>query len=366
MKYFFQPIKIIILPFKYNYAKMKSLTYTFFLLAFTISFNSFAQETKTVTYLYDSLIPATKKFVVAQPRVPAFKIRTKTHYLPFSHWSQKNTLGFDISEVAFVNWNAGGTSSISGLLKGKFLRNYSSLNSNWSNELIFRYGVNKQDGQSIKKTDDALQINSSFGYRHNPKSNWYHSVKFNFNTQFTNGYAYPNTSKAISKTFAPAYIFLGMGAENINKEKNRTFYVSPFTFKTTLVLDQTLANQGAFGVPKAIYDADKNIIEEGKKSKMELGFLITNKFKKEILKNINLENRISLYSDYINRFGNIDVNCDLQLELIVNQYVKANIGAHIIYDDDIKSKREIAGVQVTEGPKTQVRQAIGVGLEYVF
>jgi hypothetical protein len=38
---------------------------------------------------------------------------------PFSFWN-KNSLGFDISEVAFVNWSAGGTSSISGLFKGKF------------------------------------------------------------------------------------------------------------------------------------------------------------------------------------------------------------------------------------------------------
>jgi len=51
---------------------------------------------------------------------------------------------------------------------------------------------------------------------------------------------------------------------------------------------------------------------------------------------------------------------------VVNQYVKANIGAHVIYDDDIKSKREIEGTQTTEGPKTQLRQAIGVGIEYIF
>ena len=34
--------------------------------------------------------------------------------------------------------------------------------------------------------------------------------------------------------------------------------------------------------------------------------------------------------------------------------------------EDIKSKKEIAGIQVTQGPKAQVRQAIGVGLQYVF
>ncbi|MBP4140830.1 DUF3078 domain-containing protein [Flavobacterium sp. P4023] len=344
---------------------MKLLTYTLLFFICTFSIKCFSQDS-TKVYLFGTLRPATKKLIVAKPSIKYFKIRTKTHYIPLTYWNKKNTLGFDISEVAFFNWNAGGTSSISGLLKGNFIRNYRRSNYNWSNELIFRYGVNKQDGQGLKKTDDAMKLNSTFGYRKDTLSNWFHSAKFNFNTQFTNGYAYPNTDRAISKPFAPAYIFMGIGAENINVEKNRTFYISPFTFKTTLVLDQSLANQGAFGVDKATYDQDKNLISEGKKSKMELGFLITGKYRKEVFKNIILENRVSLYSDYINRFGNVDIDYDLQIELVVNQYVKANIGAHVIYDDDIKSKKEVAGIQITQGPRTQIRQAIGVGLEYVF
>ena len=344
---------------------MKFLTLTLLLFALSISLNSFSQVA-TNTTLSDGFAPVTTLTTAGKSLFVPLKIQTKTHYLPLSYWSKKNTVGFDISEVAFVNWNAGGTSSISGLLKGKFIRDYTQINYKWSNELIFRYGMNKQDGKDLKKTDDALQFNSTFGYRKDSLTNWYHSAKFNFNTQFMNGYAYPNTSKAISKPFAPAYIFMGVGAENINNEKKRIFYISPFTFKTTFVLDQKLADQGAFGVEKATYDLDGNLLTHGEKSKMELGFLITNKSKKEVFKNIILENRLSLYSDYINRFGNIDVNCDIQVELVVNQYVKANIGAHIIYDDDIKSKREVAGIQVTEGPKTRLRQAIGVGLQYVF
>ena len=347
------------------HSQMKLLTYTLFLLVFTFPFNSFSQEA-TNTILSDGLKPITTLTTAGKTLYVPLKIQTKTHYLPLSYWTKKNSLGFDISEVAFINWSAGGTSSISGLFKGNFHRVYNRSNYNWSNELIVRYGLNKQDGIDLRKTEDAIQLNSTFGYRKDTLSNWFHSAKFNFNTQFTNGYAYPNTEKAISKPFAPAYIFMGIGAENINKEKNSMLYISPFTFKTTLVLDQRLANQGAFGVVKATYDLDGNLINAGEQVKMELGFLITNKYKKEIFKNISLENRLSLYSDYINRFGNIDVDCDLQVQLVVNQYVKANIGAHVIYDDDIKSKREIAGIQVTEGPKTQVRQAIGVGIEYIF
>ena len=283
-----------------------------------------------------------------------------------SYWTKKNKLGFDISEIAFVNWSAGGNSAVSGLFKGEFLRMYAKENRKWVNELFVRYGLNKQDGLGVRKTDDAIQFNSTFGYRKDTITNWYHSAKFNFNTQFTNGYAYPNTEKVISRLFAPAYIFLGVGAENANKEKKRIFYISPFTFKTTLVLDQNLANQGAFGVTKAIYDTSGNILVNGKRSKTELGFLFTSFYKREIVKNITLVNKLSLYSDYINNFGNIDVDCDLSLDLVVNQYVKANIGARVVYDDDIKAKEEVNGTQVTVGPKAQLKQLLGVGIVYLF
>lgn len=283
-----------------------------------------------------------------------------------SLWERKNTVGLDISQIAFVNWNAGGVSSISGLLKGDFSRKYKRKNLKWVNELIVRYGVNKQDGIELRKTDDAIKFNSTIGHRKDSLSLWYSTAKFEFSTQFTNGYSYPNTTNAISKPFAPAYIFLGVGSEYNDKKNNLTVYVSPLTMKSTLVLDQRLANQGAFGVTKATYDVDGNLLTEGELYRFELGFLVTSQFKKELYKNVIFENRLSLYSDYINKFGNVDVDWQFKFDLVVNEYIKANIGAHIIYDDDIKAKDEINGVQVTIGPKIQLKQMLGVGLVYNF
>ena len=79
-----------------------------------------------------------------------------------------------------------------------------------------------------------------------------------------------------------------------------------------------------------------------------------------------MENRLSLYSDYLNNFGNIDIDWQLSLNLIVNEYVRANIGMHLIYDDDIKAKKDINGVQTEIGPRIQLKQMIGVGLVYNF
>jgi hypothetical protein len=283
-----------------------------------------------------------------------------------SYWKKENKVGFDISEIAFVNWSAGGNNSISGLLSGQFKRSFAYDNIKWNNELLFKYGVNKQDGTKLQKTDDALQLNSTFGFRRDTVSNWFYSAKFNFNTQFTNGYSYPNRDKAISKLFAPAYIFLGAGTEYVNKEQKLAVYISPLTFKTTFVLDQKLANEGAFGMTKATYDIEGNLISEGHKLKTEMGFLLTGNHKDEIFRNIFMENRLVIYSDYINKFGNIDVDWQLQLNLIVNEYVKANIGTHLIYDDDIKAKKEVDGKQITIGPKLQLKQILGIGLEYNF
>lgn len=283
-----------------------------------------------------------------------------------SYWSKENKVGLDISQITFVNWNAGGNNSISGLIKGQFIRTYTKENIHWKNELIMRYGINKQESQEVRKTDDQFAFNSTFGYKRDTISNWYYAGKFNFNTQFANGYAYPNVDLAISRPFAPAYTFLGIGAEYSRKDLKLNFYLSPLTQKTTMVFDQRLANQGAFGVEKAVYDEFGTLIREGKNIRNETGILFTNQWKREIFENINFENRIALYTDYINNFGNIDIDWQIQLDLTVNQYVKANIGTHLVYDDDIKSKQEEGGVQVVKGPKIQLKQLLGLGVVYQF
>jgi hypothetical protein len=51
---------------------------------------------------------------------------------------------------------------------------------------------------------------------------------------------------------------------------------------------------------------------------------------------------------------------------VVNSHVRASINTNLIYDDDIKSKENIDGTQVTKGPKIQLKQILGVGLSYTF
>jgi len=283
-------------------------------------------------------------------------------------WTKKNAVGVTFNEVAFVNWNAGGNNSISALFFGNFQRNYQKKLLSWKTNASLRFGLNAQKGRNIRKTEDQLLFNSTFGYRQDSTSSFRYSAKFNFNTQFANGYKYPNTEKPISKFMAPAYAFLGIGTEYSAPNEDLIVYLSPVTQKSTFVFDQTLANEGMFGVVPAIYDEEGNIIEEGESVNTEFGVLLTSGFKKEIFTNVNLDNEVSIYSDYLNKFGNVDVDWQLNLNLVVNDFIKANIGSHLRYDDDVKIKKDTNndGKLETLGSRIQFKQLLGVGMVYEF
>ncbi len=283
-------------------------------------------------------------------------------------WSKKNSLGVNLNEVAFVNWNAGGNNSISALFHGNFERKFKKQLLLWKTTASLKYGINAQQGREFRKTDDEISLNSTYGYRKDSTSNFRYSAKFNFKTQLANGYKYPNNEKAISKLMAPGYIFLGVGAEYSAPNEDLTVYLSPVTDKSTFVLDQRLANEGMFGVTPAIRDSIGNIIEKGENVRTEIGILLTSGFSKEIFNNVKMDNQLSFYTDYLNKFGNIDVDWELTLNLVVNDFVKANIGSHLIYDDDVKFKEDTNndGVLETLGPKLQFKQMLGVGVIYEF
>lgn len=282
------------------------------------------------------------------------------------YWEGHNLIGLDFNQIAFVNWSAGGDNSISGLLKADLGRKYIKGRLVWDNRLNVRYGVNKQSDRELRKSDDVLDFNSTFGYKSSAVSDWYYVAKLNFKTQLTNGYNYPNTDEPVSRWFAPAYLFVGIGAEYVAPKSGMKFYLSPITYKATFVNDQRLADQGSFGMDKAIVDGFGNIIKHGQRYRAELGFLLSTEWRKEIFKNILFENKLSLYSDYVDRFGNVDVAWEMKLDLKVNNYVRANIGTNLVYDDSIKTNVDVDGQQVMEGPRVQFKQVLGVGLVYTF
>lgn len=279
-------------------------------------------------------------------------------------WVQSNKVGLDFSEVAFVNWNAGGSNSISALLKVFSSIRHNKDNLVWVASFRSRYGVNKQENQQLRKTEDEIELSSTLGYRKNKITNWYYSARFNFKTQYGKGYDYPDRENEISRFMAPGYLFFGGGAEYGKNLERLSIYLSPLTFKSTFVLDKDLSNAGSFGVSPAILDENGNVIQQGQRVRTEMGILITNYYQTKIIENISLTNLLSLYTDYLNSFGNIDIDWEVVFDFKVNSFVRATLGSHIRYDNDVKilKETEIEDEFIEKGARVQLKQILGIGV----
>ncbi len=306
------------------------------------------------------------QFSFAQPD-SLFIIEKKVYDGP--QWKQTRKATVDISQVSFTNWNAGGTNSISAILGYLHKANYKDKFFFWNNSFRVGYGVNKQESRELRKTDDIVEIISNLGYQPAQDSKWFYSARLNFKTQVTNGYNYPNRDNPISRLMAPGYLFFGGGMEYGKNIEELSFYASPLTLKATFVLDQDLANAGSFGVEGAVFDDNGNIIREGENIRREVGILVTNSYAMELAKNIKATNLLSVYTDYINNFGNVDVDWRLNFDFKVNSFVRATLESHLRYDDDVKTlepSSTVEGEFDEAGAKVQWKQFLGIGFAVDF
>jgi hypothetical protein len=173
----------------------------------------------------------------------------------------------------------------------------------------------------------------------------------------------------ISNFLAPGYVTISTGMDYKPKD-DFSFFMSPVTGKITVVNDQTLADAGAYGVDKALFDTAGVKTELGKKIRYEFGALVSAKFKQVIAKNITLSTKLDLFSNYFQNPENIDVNWDLLLNMKVNKFISASISTTLIYDNDIPvaiyNSVNSVKTQTGSGPRTQFREVFALGFSYKF
>lgn len=280
------------------------------------------------------------------------------------YWTITNKPGILLTQTSFVNWTKGGNNNIAGI--ASFIGNYNYKNGRllWTNGTTLKYGLSKESGsENTRKTNDVIDLKSTFSYKSSIESKWYYSGEFNLTTQFFKGYKGNDRTTVISNFFAPARMRLGVGGLYTDNDHSFKMQISPLTNQVTFVFDQKLANNGAFGVTPAVKDEEGNIITKGENINSELGALVKLEYQTTIMENINFNIKSSFYSDYIDKFGNVDTEIELNVDMKVNQYIQANIGSHLLYDDDSKIT-ESDGTQT--GPRIQLKQILGVGVTYLF
>ena len=304
--------------------------------------------------------------LAAQDSIPPAKKDTS--------WKVSGYFGLNFSQTSLSNWQGGGQDNIAGNAILNIQAVYKKGKSEWLNKLDAQYGLIKTDGDRLfKKNIDQLFALSKYNLNAFNKY-WFYAAQGDYRTQFAPGYNYNGDSvlgTARSDFNSPGYIQLAIGLDyKPTKYFSATF--APIAGKITVINRQYLADEGAYGVEKAVLDTAGKIVTNGKRSRFELGGRIILRFKKDIFKNVNLDSYLDLFSNYANNPGNIDVVFNNLLTLKINKYFTANVISQVLYDDDVITKRDwnqdgkYDNAKDINGPRVQMLTTFAVGFGYKF
>jgi hypothetical protein len=264
-------------------------------------------------------------------------------------WKIDGNTSINFSQVSLTNWAEGGDGSFSGTFLFNINANKKKNKHYWDNNFALEYGLVKSESEGLKKSVDRINLSSKYGYELSKK--WFLSALYDYKTQMSDGYNYPNDSDYISRFMAPGYMNLALGFD-YKPNDNFSLILSPTSTKFTFVLDKYLSDQGSFGV------------DPGDQFRSEFGAYIKMVYlKKELISNVDFETKLDLFSNYLDNPQNVDVNWDLKLDMKINKYLSAKFGTSMRYDDNIDY---IDGDGVKHGPRLQLKQFLGVGLSFKF
>ncbi len=267
------------------------------------------------------------------------------------HWKFKGNSALNFSQVALSNWAAGGENSIAGNAFFNTRLVYSKNKVSWETNLDVGYGQISQrlsEGKRYwKKTDDKINFSSKLGINAFNKNLFYSSL-LSFKTQMLPGHKYVNDSVLISDFLAPAYLLFSVGLDY--KYKKLSLFAGLLTGKLTIVNNDLLAEQGAFGV------------KEGNNQRLEAGGVIKLAYQDTLMKNITFDSNLELFSNYFENPQNVDVEWDVLMTFKVNKFISANLQTRLIYDHDTKIENEDGSKE----PKVQFKEMFGIGFAYDF
>ena len=290
-------------------------------------------------------------------------------------WKISGFFGVNASQTALSNWQGGGQNN---LAIGSILNVEATYKRDefeqWTNKLDAQYGLIKQgDVRWFRKNLDQLFFLSKYSTRAFGKY-WYWSAQADYRTQFAPGNVYAGDSvvgRAVSDMNSPGYLQLAIGLD-YKPTDYLSITVAPVAGKITFVNRQYLADAGAFGVRAAEYDPTGAQIRRGEKVRYEVGGRFIMKFKKDIMKNVNLDSYLDLFTNYLEKPGNFDVIFNNLITMKINKFFTVNVISQMLYDDDITVKRDWDkdGKYETpgdiNGPRVQLLTTVAIGFGYKF
>ncbi len=264
---------------------------------------------------------------------------------PDSDWKRGGVAKLLFNQAAFSEWASGGQNSISLSFHTDYDLSYSKNGWRWDTKFLGDFGLTKLSGTTfLRKTNDRFDLQSFLGKEFS--DTWSYSTVFGVKTQFARGYKFGqdangNETRTLrTHFFSPVYIKLGVGLY-WKKSKNLWVNIAPFTQRLTLV-----SRKFTMDLPEG---KEYFGVQKGDNHRFELGASVNALYKFSPMENMTLEQRLGLYSDYLDKAENVDVDYQIAAELEVNEYISTNLILQLVYDDN--------AVQ-----RLQVREVFGVGV----
>lgn len=255
-------------------------------------------------------------------------------------WKKGGNASLMFSQSAFNNdWTGGGTNNVAANLAVSYAINYQKDGWTWDNNIFVDYGITKLDGDAFsRKTNDRLEFNSILGKQ--ASKEWFYSFFLNFKTQMTDGYKYLSGTDRllINELLSPGYLQFGPGMI-WKKSDNLKVNIAPATSKITMAKSKFTDVANFYGV------------EKGKNVRYELGLYVGAYAKFNLMENVSMENILNLYSNYLDKPTNIDIDYTANVVMTINKYLSANFTFQAIYDDNAARA-------------FQIREVLGLGLNY--
>lgn len=308
-------------------------------------------------------------FIILASTVSAFNPADTAVADTIKSWKFTSLNMLTVNQIAFLNWSAGGESSLSTKFSTEYDLTYKKKRFTFDHSGKAAFGLVGYIDKRVEKTDDIFDL--LWAVSHATTKNWHLTSLLTFKSQFANGYKYPDDSTLISTFLAPGYINISTGF-NFKPSDEFHIYLSPLAGKVTIVMNQELANKGAFGVKKAVVDTAGNIIHPGNNLLSELGIKIRTSVNTKLMKNINLRSTLNLYNNYtdqiISNRWNIDVDWDTRIVFNINKLFSSVLYFHMIYDHNtLITEYEIINdekVIKSQGPRLQLKESFGLSLSY--
>jgi hypothetical protein len=271
-----------------------------------------------------------------------------------SNWKTTGKISFLMNQSSFSNWQPGGDNAFSGTASLNYDFNYTKNGWIFDNKLIANIGINTIEGEDTKKTDDRLELNSIIGKQ--ISEFWNVSFFSNFKTQFLDGNDFSDDFDGKSKDFPtsgfmkPGYLSFGPGFF-WKKSDNISVNIAPITSRFTFITGTIYTlNDGVFESSEAFETFG---VKPGENMRYEFGLNLRAYYRTNLMENISIENILTVFSDYIDKPQNVDIDYTMNLVMKINDVFSTNLTVQGVYDDNA-----FQGLQI--------RQTFGVGISYVF